>query len=91
MGPVAAAYLISFLNIYILWVAHHQLMRIATRADASPVSMTAVAKTSSQAGAANFGSPGASIQSDCFASESRHSQCVGEWRISARSRHCCGR
>lgn len=35
LWPVAAAYLISFLNIYILWVAHHELMRIATRADTS--------------------------------------------------------
>lgn len=28
-----AAYVISFVNIYILWVAHHELMRIVTRAD----------------------------------------------------------
>lgn len=35
LWPVVAAYLISFLNIYILWVAHHELMRIATRADTS--------------------------------------------------------
>lgn len=28
-----AAYGVSFVNIYILWVAHHELMRIATRAD----------------------------------------------------------
>jgi uncharacterized membrane protein len=29
----AAAYAISFVNIYILWVAHHELMRITTRPD----------------------------------------------------------
>jgi uncharacterized membrane protein len=28
-----AAYVISFVNIYILWVAHHELMRITTRPD----------------------------------------------------------
>lgn len=28
-----AAYAISFVNIYILWVAHHELMRITTRPD----------------------------------------------------------
>ena len=35
LWPVAAAYLVSFLNIYILWVSHHELMRIARRADTS--------------------------------------------------------
>ena len=29
----AAAYGVSFVNIYILWVAHHELMRITTRPD----------------------------------------------------------
>jgi uncharacterized membrane protein len=27
------AYVVSFVNIYILWVAHHELMRITTRPD----------------------------------------------------------
>lgn len=31
LWPVAAAYLVSFINIYILWVSHHELMRIAAR------------------------------------------------------------
>ncbi len=31
LWPVAAAYLVSFINIYILWVSHHELMRIASR------------------------------------------------------------
>ncbi len=35
LWPVAIAYLVSFLNIYILWVSHHELMRIAVRADTS--------------------------------------------------------
>jgi uncharacterized membrane protein len=35
LWPVAAAYIVSFVNIYILWVSHHELMRIASRADTS--------------------------------------------------------
>lgn len=35
LWPVMAAYLVSFVNIYILWVSHHELMRITTRADTS--------------------------------------------------------
>jgi uncharacterized membrane protein len=31
--PTAAAFAVSFINIYILWVAHHELMRITTRAN----------------------------------------------------------
>lgn len=30
LWPVAAAYLVSFVNLYILWVSHHELMRIAS-------------------------------------------------------------
>lgn len=30
LWTVACAYLVSFVNIYILWVSHHELMRIAT-------------------------------------------------------------
>lgn len=33
LWPVALAYIISFVNIYILWVSHHELMRITTRFD----------------------------------------------------------
>jgi uncharacterized membrane protein len=33
LWPEAAAFTISFVNIYILWVAHHELIRITTRAD----------------------------------------------------------
>jgi uncharacterized membrane protein len=33
LWPVAAAYVVSFVNIYILWVSHHELMRIARKAD----------------------------------------------------------
>jgi uncharacterized membrane protein len=35
LWPVALAYIVSFINIYILWVSHHELMRITTRADTS--------------------------------------------------------
>src|SRR5262245_57835147 len=28
LWPVALAYVISFVNVYILWVAHHEMMRI---------------------------------------------------------------
>lgn len=35
MWPVWLAYVISFINIYILWVSHHELMRISPRADTS--------------------------------------------------------
>jgi uncharacterized membrane protein len=35
LWPVMAAYLVSFVNIYILWVSHHELMRIATRPSTS--------------------------------------------------------
>lgn len=35
LWPVGLAYIISFINIYILWVSHHELMRITTRADTS--------------------------------------------------------
>jgi uncharacterized membrane protein len=31
LWPVAAAYLESFINIYILWVSHHELMRITSQ------------------------------------------------------------
>lgn len=31
LWPVIAAYFVSFVNIYILWVSHHELMRIALR------------------------------------------------------------
>lgn len=31
LWPVIAAYLVSFVNIYILWVSHHEMMRIAAR------------------------------------------------------------
>jgi uncharacterized membrane protein len=33
LWPTAAAFTVSFINIYILWVAHHELMRITTRAN----------------------------------------------------------
>lgn len=33
LWPNFAAFLISFVNIFILWVSHHELMRITTRAD----------------------------------------------------------
>ncbi|HEV7692501.1 MAG TPA: TMEM175 family protein [Hyphomonadaceae bacterium] len=33
LWPVALAYIVSFVNIYILWVSHHELMRITTKAD----------------------------------------------------------
>jgi uncharacterized membrane protein len=33
LWTVFFAYLISFVNIYILWVSHHELMRLTTRAD----------------------------------------------------------
>ncbi len=33
LWPAAAAFAVSFINIYILWVAHHELIRITTRAN----------------------------------------------------------
>lgn len=33
LWPEAGAYLISFVNIYIMWVIHHELVRIACRTD----------------------------------------------------------
>lgn len=33
LWPVGLAYVVSFVNIYILWVSHHELMRITTKAD----------------------------------------------------------
>lgn len=33
LWPNFAAFLISFVNIFIMWVSHHELMRITTRAD----------------------------------------------------------
>jgi uncharacterized membrane protein len=33
MWPNLAAYLVSFVNVFIMWVTHHELMRITTRAD----------------------------------------------------------
>jgi uncharacterized membrane protein len=33
LWPAAAAFAVSFVNIYILWVAHHELIRITTRAN----------------------------------------------------------
>jgi uncharacterized membrane protein len=33
LWPAFAAFAVSFLNIYILWVAHHELIRITTRAN----------------------------------------------------------
>jgi len=33
LWPHAIAFLISFVNIFIIWVTHHELMRITTRAD----------------------------------------------------------
>jgi uncharacterized membrane protein len=33
LWPAVAAFAISFINIYILWVAHHELIRITTRAN----------------------------------------------------------
>ncbi len=33
LWPVAAAHVISFVNIYILWVSHHELMRLAAKTD----------------------------------------------------------
>jgi uncharacterized membrane protein len=33
LWPALAAFSVSFVNIYILWVAHHELMRITTRAN----------------------------------------------------------
>ncbi|MBC7768536.1 MAG: DUF1211 domain-containing protein [Phycisphaerales bacterium] len=33
LWPHAVAFLISFVNIFIMWVTHHELMRITTRAD----------------------------------------------------------
>lgn len=33
LWPVLLAYIVSFLNIYILWVSHHELMRITRKAD----------------------------------------------------------
>jgi uncharacterized membrane protein len=33
LWPNVAAYLISFVNVFIMWVTHHELMRITTRAD----------------------------------------------------------
>jgi uncharacterized membrane protein len=33
LWPVALAYVVSFINIYILWVSHHEMMRITTKAD----------------------------------------------------------
>jgi TMEM175 potassium channel family protein len=33
LWPVLLAYIVSFINIYILWVSHHELMRITTKAD----------------------------------------------------------
>jgi uncharacterized membrane protein len=33
LWPNFAAFLISFVNVFIMWVSHHELMRITTRAD----------------------------------------------------------
>jgi uncharacterized membrane protein len=33
LWPNFAAFMISFVNIFIMWVSHHELMRITTRAD----------------------------------------------------------
>ena len=33
LWPHAAVFLISFVNIFIMWVAHHELVRITTKAD----------------------------------------------------------
>ena len=33
LWPVGLSYLVAFVNIYILWVSHHELMRLVRRAD----------------------------------------------------------